>query len=244
MDVMVTGYNGFVGRNFSDYVAKHHKKFDKNHIDIVCPTYDKVYGWVADGYVGDITAFVHMAAKIKGSDWELLDFNIASTTRAITKCLPNRHLIYIGANYDKKNAYKVSKDVGAFMVKSATENLGLPSTILYLPRVFGPNCKPFYNSFTSTLIYLAAKNQPYDHLVKDEGEIFELIHVKDVCKKIIEAIKHPPENGKCHEWRVGGKSVFLRDIIQMIRGKMTTHDLFEEIQQTLEWYKNNEPPKA
>lgn len=238
MKIGLIGHNGFIGKQvFNRLTLEGHDVtvYERRIEELgVTSKYPKFWEFI------NCQLIINLAGKNKGTDKEIIETNLIGTSYLIDWCLAmNKTVMLAGSDYKTDGAYKQSKDAVKALCR-AYEHLGLTSCVLNLPKVIGPGCKPYYNSFVTTLIYLASKNQLNKNinLIKDMDEVVELIEVQDVCDAIIDLIKHP-SSGFSEYIFTRYDRVFrptFRQIVDALNGK---HEL-SFITGLLQWYKENE----
>lgn len=239
MKIGITGINGFIGKNLKNsielsgqhtvepFIGRVDEELSYHHIN-------------NDFFYSDLV--VHLAGKNKGDDDEIIKANVIGTEKLLNLCLEkDKPIIVAGSDYKKDNSYKLSKDTVKHLCKSYSL-LGLDVLILNLPKVFGPGCKPHYNSFVSTLIYLAAKGQldRYLYLIKDPSESLDIIHINDVICTIENCINMGFEYYTEYSFtRLDGLiTITLKEIVDILQGN-TDHKYSKVFLDTLRWYKEN-----
>jgi len=150
MKIGITGSKGFIGKNLKDKLKKHQViEFDGNikNINDVKKLYESV------------SKVVHLAGKNRGDEEELFLTNTLGAYN-IYECINIYKVptLIAGTNYNKPSAYTRSKNISDILIKQLKNIKVLNYKI---PNVIGVGCKPFYNSFISTLCYLEAKKEPY-----------------------------------------------------------------------------------
>lgn len=224
MKVGVTGHHGFIGKNLVNFLKA------VGH-DVVTFNSDLRRRDLAYFFAYDSDYVVHLARKNKGPDDILLEDNIETTFRIALQCtLEKTPSVFISSTYPHKSAYKASNEIGESIVTATNINMGGKNSILSLPKVFGPHCKPHYNSFVSTLLYLIAKKEPYEHLINDIDEKIELIHVDRVCQQIQKMVESEDVNYISMDPEL---SLSFREIIKMAK---SSNNVFSEL---VEWYSKN-----
>ncbi len=121
-----------------------------------------------------VELFFHLGGVNRGTDEEILDGNIKATSRflaAVKKyAQPSARILFASSSqvYRLKNCatkisessplqpesvYGVSKKTAEDLIRVS----GLPHTILRMANVYGPGCRPNYNSVVATLCQRAQK---------------------------------------------------------------------------------------
>lgn len=180
MRVLITGGNGFIGKNLQAFLSQ-----DEN---ILIDTYTR------DNSPEDL------AEKLKNADFI---FHLAGTnrpqtaaefysgntdlTKQIVDLLINDHrntpLVFsssIQAELD--NDYGKSKRLAEdYVLKN------YPAGIIFrLHNVFGKDCRPNYNSVVATFCHNIANNLPIT--ISDASKELELIYIDDVCKTFVKIV--------------------------------------------------------
>lgn len=254
--ILITGHNGFIGKNLIELMYRDAPvgggtlydliKFQGNILD------DDDY----DNFPSKIDYVIHLAGKNKGTDEEIIKNNVLGTQKIINLCLnTGATLIFASTDYDRESSYKSSKDTCEALCK-ANAYLGLKSYILKIPKIFGPHCKPFYNSFATTLIHLEALETLDEnlHLVSDMKEQVKIMHVHEVTSCISDIVDgiiciRP---GECrvinYEHITGHVKITWRefiDILKFFRAEddfddldlsYPVKDLYSCVKSTLNWY--------
>lgn len=238
MKVGVTGWTGFIGKNLVDHFPEGHEVhlYVGKDLSVDLKTKD---------FVSECDIIVHLGGRNKGRDKDFVFDNFMASSNLINFCYATRKPIIIaGTDYKNEGAYKASKDAVFYMAK-AYQYAGLNSTILKLPKVIGPHCRPNYNSFVTTLIDIAAKGKlnDYLYLIKDMNEQLELIHVADVCDVILDHIERPALMSGFAEY-VFGKydgliTITFKEIVEILNGNQE-HKHSKVFLDLLQWYKEND----
>ena len=184
--ILITGSNGFIGSNFSDYLKEYSGY--------------KIYGFNRNNDLSELPNLVkkvdlilHLAGVNRPKNIE--DFktnNVELTTKicSILKNHPNKRLIYFSSIQAlQDNNYGRSKKEGEEICLNLAKYSGNNVNILRLPGVFGKNCKPNYNSVVATFCYNLTNNIELN-IVDKEKEI-SLVYVRDICNQLINLIQNP-----------------------------------------------------
>lgn len=236
MTIGITGANGFLGKNLRIYLSRYDFKFMSNDSENNILIKDAV-----DQFVSECDIVVHLAAKNRGNSDIMLDTNVIGTYNVASSCLrQHKQLVYAGTEYYKIDSYGISKEIAQDTICSLGE-LGLQYTVLKFPKLFGPRCKPFYNSFVSTILYSHAQNKEYKHLISNMNEVLKLMHVESACVKLENAIFGTPKNEVVTFTNIG--EVFyisIGEIVDIIEGRTPYHAYAKLFLETVEWYKEND----
>ena len=182
----------------------------------------------------DAEIVVHLAGANKASKEKLLSTNILGTLKVLealkknagkTKLIfassfhvyePINRLVKINedAKLNPQSIYGISKKFGEDLIKFYAETRGLKSIILRFSNVYGPGCKPNYNSVIATLCYNAVRGEMLE--ISDRNASRDFIHVKDAVDAIVKCLKY--EADKYEVFNVcSGKLVSLQDIIEILK---------------------------
>ena len=185
MNILVTGSNGFIGRNIKSYIQKYtcHNlfEFNKNHeIDDL------------NNIVSDLDFVFHLAGvnRVNNNDISLFHNVNVELTRDLCQILSknkNIRLLYTSskqANLD--NDYGVSKRKAEDICYELEKQYGNKVIVLRLPGIFGPGCKPNYNSVVATFCFKIANQK--EIRIFEEDKILELIYVNDLSEYFLKLL--------------------------------------------------------
>lgn len=181
MKVLVTGANGFIGKNL---VLQLH---ESSSFDVLT--------FVRGQDEGDLTrllsqadAVVHLAGENRPGDVTAFDVvNTGLTERLCDelKALKRRIPILLAssAQATQANPYGRSKLAAERALEALVEVQGNPVAIYRLPGVFGKWCKPNYNSVVATFCHNKARDLPVE--IHNLSALVRLVYVDDVVKQIL-----------------------------------------------------------
>jgi UDP-2-acetamido-2,6-beta-L-arabino-hexul-4-ose reductase len=184
--VLITGANGFVGKNLQLHLA------ERKDVQVVCFTRgDEVAQFPA--VLQGVDFVFHLAGVNRPQDpQEFVSGNVDLTmalckavcamAEATGKTVP---IVYTSsAQAGRDNAYGQSKLGAESALWDAARSHQLPVHIFRLPNVFGKWCKPNYNSVVATFCHNIACGLPI--LVNDSGAPITLVYVDDLIERFVE----------------------------------------------------------
>jgi UDP-2-acetamido-2,6-beta-L-arabino-hexul-4-ose reductase len=181
MNVLVTGANGFIGKNFILSLR------DQEHINVITFTREDSYE--------------DLPAKLECVDWV---FHLAGTNRpeceddfytgnaVLTEMIAKAirasgrviHLVFTSSiQVEVENAYgssKLSAEKTLFQLK---KDIGNEVYIYRLPNVFGKWARPNYNSVVATFCHNLIRDIPIK--INDPSAIIRLVYIDDVVSSFI-----------------------------------------------------------
>ena len=180
MNALVTGANGFIGKNLIIHL---------NELGINTVTYTRKNS-IQDlpNLVKKSDFIIHLAGENRPVDEKYFDtINAGLTTlicesvRSSGKQVPILLASSTQAIFD--NAYGKSKLDAEMIVRKLESDTGNPVYIYRLPGVFGKWCKPNYNSVVATFCHNISHNLP----VQVNSPFFELtlVYIDDVVKNFV-----------------------------------------------------------
>lgn len=181
MKVLVTGANGFIGKNL---VLRLLEQSDIDVLTFVRRQDDTV---LCD-LLAKADVVVHLAGENRPADEKAFaEINAGLTDRICQilkvqgKSIPVLFASSTQAELD--NPYGRSKLVAESMLQTLANEQGNPVAIYRLPGVFGKWCKPNYNSVVATFCYNKARDLPVQ--INDVDARVRLVYVDDVVNAIL-----------------------------------------------------------
>jgi UDP-2-acetamido-2,6-beta-L-arabino-hexul-4-ose reductase len=191
MNVLVTGSNGFIGKNLIVHL-------NELGIHAIAYTRENSIQDLPD-LIKKSDFIVHLAGENRPVDDKDFDnvnagltASICKSVRALGKKIPILLASSIQATFD--NAYGKSKLDAELIVKRFESDTGNPVYICRLPGVFGKWCKPNYNSVVATFCHNISHNLPIQ--VSDPSFELSLIYIDDVVEEFIRIIQGRYDNKK------------------------------------------------
>ena len=186
MKVLITGANGFVGKNLQLHLAA------RKDVTVVCFTRGDDVAQLNTLLQGVDFVF-HLAGVNRPQDPAEFVAGNVDLTRALcqavgavaeanSKKIP---IVYTSSTQaDQDNAYGISKLGAESALLELQQAHGVPLHIFRLPNVFGKWCKPNYNSAVATFCHNIARDLPIR--VKDPATPVTLVYVDDVIARFVQ----------------------------------------------------------
>ena len=191
MNVLVTGANGFIGKNLVVWL---------NDLDIHTEAYTRENSVQDFPDILKKTDFiVHLAGENRPEDDKDFDTvnvgltaSICEAVRSVGRKIPIILVSSVQANLD--NAYGRSKLKAEIVVQKFKADTGSSVHIYRLPGVFGKWCKPNYNSVVATFCHNISHNLPIQ--INDPSFELNLVYIDDVVEEFINVIRGDLDNKK------------------------------------------------
>ena len=181
MKVLITGANGFVGKNLQQYLV------ERCDVEVVCFTREH-HATTLPEMLRDVDFVFHLAGINRPQDPEEFVTGNAGLTytlcTAIASCRRSIPVLYTSSIQAKQdNPYGVSKRAAEDALFELHRSNGNPVHVFRLPNVFGKWCRPNYNSVVATFCYNFARDLPIQ--VNDPSSSLTLVYVDDVVERFI-----------------------------------------------------------
>ena len=191
MKIGITGQNGFIGYHLCQNLKY---KFEKY---LVVPFQRSFFenSVLLNSFVSSCDVIIHLAGVNRAdSKEEVYDTNIQINI-ALKNALINTkfkgHLIFASSfQEDLASLYGKAKKESRMFLEQTINELGGKFTGLIIPNVFGPFCKPNYNSFVATFCDKIL-NEEAPEIIKDAS--IPLIYVGNLAQQILEVIQFQNE---------------------------------------------------
>lgn len=187
MKIAITGQDGFIGYHLYNTIKYRHPTFklinfkkpyfqDQNKIDKI---------------ISKVDVIIHLAGVNRDIIEEsILKKNLFLTEeliKSISRTNFSGKLIFASSIQQKDdNAYGVSKRKSVENFFKASSKYGFTFINLVIPNVFGPFCKPNYNSFIATFCYNSLHK--IKNIIKKNKDV-PLIFIDNLVDQIIQKIK-------------------------------------------------------
>jgi len=184
MNVLVTGSNGFIGKNLIVYL---------NELKIHTIVYTRKNSTQdLPDLIIKSDFIVHLAGEnrpIDEKDFDVvnagLTLSICDVVRSSGKNIPI--ILASSTQSELDNAYGKSKLNAEAAVKTLEIDTGCPVHVYRLPGVFGKWCKPHYNSVVATFCHNISHNLPIQ--VNNPDFELSLVYIDDVVEEFVRIIQ-------------------------------------------------------
>lgn len=187
MKVLVTGANGFIGKNLVMRLR------EAGGIEVLTFIRGQDHASL-HSLLAQADAVVHLAGENRPNDVEEfrkvntgLTQLLCQSLKTLDKKIPILLASSIQAEQD--NPYGSSKLLAENVVGELAQMHGNPVTIYRLPGVFGKWCKPNYNSVVATFCYNKARNLPV--FIRDANAELTLVYIDDVIDSFLAQLSAP-----------------------------------------------------
>ncbi len=187
MKVLITGSNGFLGKNLVLRL--------REHLEIEVLTFNR--GDTDSQLLAALTladAVIHLAGENRPASpiaFELVNADltrqVCNGLRSLGKSVPL--MLASSSQAELNNPYGCSKLAAEHAVEELAQNNGNPVVIFRLPGVFGKWCKPNYNSVVATFCYNKAHDLPVQ--INDPDAYIRLVYVDDVITAFVSLLESP-----------------------------------------------------
>lgn len=196
MKVLVTGPDGFIGRNLVSELER--------LADVTVLPFGKGMGQeLLHRYCAECGFVYHLAGVNRPEHVrQFMEGNYGFTASLLqqlrlqeNRC-PVMYASSVQAGWD--NPYGKSKKAGEDAVFAHGSSMGLPVFVYRFPNVFGKWCRPDYNSAVATFCHQIARGLPVQ--VHEESTTMRLVYIDDVVKELLLALRgrpHKEPDGYC-----------------------------------------------
>ncbi len=202
MKVLVTGSQGFIGRNLIAHLQR------RDDIEIfgydLTNTPEQLDAWLAQ-----VDFVYHLAGVNRPQREEEFFEGNTDFTRAICQRLARRAdpppiLLSSSIQAELDNPYGRSKRLAEEAVMNYARETGALAIIYRLTNVFGKWSRPNYNTVVATFCYNIAHDLPIT--ISDPNRVVRLIHIDDVVRAFISEL----EVSETQSHRLDGKVLWRR----------------------------------
>lgn len=193
--VLVTGANGFIGKNLvvrlhelsNVSVTTFMRGDDVSLLPQLIAQVDAVVHLAGENRPADESAFAQVNTGLTTVLCNAIQHEVRSTGRRVPLVLAS------STQAERDNPYGRSKLAAEGSVQALAEKTDNPCVIFRLPGVFGKWCKPNYNSVVATFCHNIARDLPIQ--ISDPAASLRLVYVDDVVTALLSALDAPLSGG-------------------------------------------------
>ncbi len=189
MKIGITGQNGFIGYHLTQTINYKYSNYT------IVPFQKSLFEDKASllKFVSSCDVIVHLAGVNRAqTNEEVYDANIKLNNvlkKALIKANHKGHLLFASSSQENGDSmYGKSKKESRVLLEDTINSLGGKFTGLIIPNVFGPFCKPNYNSFVATFCSKILDNEAPE-VIQDYN--VPLLYVGNLVEQILEVIINP-----------------------------------------------------
>lgn len=195
MNILITGAEGFVGKNLSAALQNIKSEYDRTHPELE----------IGDIYLYDVNSNPsELDEYCKKTDFV---FNLAGVNRpkdqtefmtgnfgflsSLLDTLKKHHntcpvMMSSSTQAELSNPYGLSKKSGEDLLFKYSEQTGAKVLVYRFPNLFGKWCKPNYNSAIATFCHNIANDMPIQ--VNDPAVKMTLVYIDDLLDEMLRAL--------------------------------------------------------
>lgn len=182
MKVLITGANGFIGRNLRLHLA------ERKDVEVSCYTREHDTSQLSE-MLEQVDFVFHLAGINRPQDPQEFVTGNAGLTRALCEAIAatrrNIPVVYTSSTQAARdNPYGRSKQDAEQALLALQREHGVAVHVFRLPNVFGKWCRPNYNSAVATFCHNIARGEPIQ--VNDPLAALTLVYVDDVVSRFMQ----------------------------------------------------------
>ena len=201
MKILVTGSNGFVGKNLVAALNNIKDGKDRTHPNIVI---DKVFSYDVDSSYSDLETackeadFVYNLAGVNrpknNEEFMKGNFSFGETLLSTLKKYNNTCPVMLASSLQATligryadGEYGKSKRAGEELFFKYADDSGVKVLVYRFPNLFGKWCRPNYNSAVATFCNNIANDLPIT--INDPAVELELLYIDDLVSEMLDALE-------------------------------------------------------
>ncbi|MFM0647594.1 capsular polysaccharide biosynthesis protein CapF [Paraburkholderia bryophila] len=186
MRVLITGANGFVGKNLRLHLA------ERKDVHVTCFTREDDVARLP-ALLQEVDFVFHLAGVNRPQDPQEFVTGNRDLTEALSRALAGEAdrsdrkvpVVYTSSTQaDRDNPYGQSKRGAEAALQAVAGSHGIAAHLFRLPNVFGKWCLPNYNSAVATFCHNIARGLPIQ--VNDVNAQVTLVYVDDVIERFVQ----------------------------------------------------------
>ena len=185
--ILVTGANGFIGKNLvvrlnelaNVEISTFIRGDDNDHLIHLIASADAVIHLAGENRPFEEIAFKRVNVELTSTLCNAIEQNFRATGRHVPLVLAST------IQAERDTPYGRSKLAAEKIVQSLSHSIGNPCMVFRLPGVFGKWCKPNYNSVVATFCYNLARGLSIK--IDDIYASLRLVYIDDVVNALLNA---------------------------------------------------------
>ena len=244
MNILITGANGFVGKNLAESLKNIRDNKDRTHPSI---NIEQIFCYDIDSTMDELDSYCNKADFVfnlagvnrpqNPDEFMKGNFGFASILLETLIKHKNRCPVTLSSSlqatligrYDGE--YGRSKKAGEDLFFDYAKETGAKVLIYRFPNLFGKWCRPNYNSAVATFCSNFANDLPIT--VNDPSVELELLYIDDLVDEMIAALEN-----KEHHCEFDGVNTVLTENGKFCAAPVTHHVTLGRITELLERFKN------
>lgn len=229
MNVLVTGANGFVGKNLTARLETLRDGRDRTRPSLQIGEIYRCMRETSPEALADCCKkadlVVHLAGVNRPKDPEEFAAGNTDFTRTLLETLRksgNRCPVLLASSIQARltgrfagSPYGQSKKAAEELLLAYGEETGAAGMIYRLPNLFGKWCRPNYNSVVATFCHNISRELPIT--VSDPAVELELVYIDDLIDEILDAMEGHPHRSEGAYCRVPvSHRVTLGEIVRLL----------------------------
>lgn len=212
-NVLVTGANGFLGRNLCVHLAR------RPEVELLRYDIDRRPEDLESALAGADVIF-HLAGVNRPENvGDFMPGNAGLTQQICDKlaALGRTPLVVLSSSIqvDSDNPYGRSKLAAEKALRQFCDRTGTPGRIYRLKNLFGKWSRPNYNSVTATFCHNIAAGRPIE--ISDAERLIDLTYVDDVVAAFLAELMRSPERGCTLADDLPSHRISLADLAHLIK---------------------------
>jgi UDP-2-acetamido-2,6-beta-L-arabino-hexul-4-ose reductase len=181
MKILITGSNGFVGKNLSVHLS------ERKEIEVV--TFIREDNpFSLSSKLDGVDFIFHLAGVNRPKNIEEFTVGNSELTSILCQAIIRTNrlipIVYTSSvQAEQANPYGQSKKTSEKILMDFSAQSGSPIYLFRLPNVFGKWCKPNYNSVVATFCYNIVHDLPIE--INDPAAQMQLIYIDDLIKHFL-----------------------------------------------------------
>ena len=229
MNILVTGANGFVGKNLTARLETLRDGRDRTRPSLQIGEIFRCTREMSPETLADCCKkadlVVHLAGVNRPKDPEEFAAGNTDFTRTLLETLRksgNRCPVLLASSIQARltgrfagSPYGQSKKAAEELLLAYSQETGADGLIYRLPNLFGKWCRPNYNSVVATFCHNISRELPIT--ASDPAVVLELVYIDDMIDEILDAMEGRPHRSEGAYCRVPvSHRVTLGEIVRLL----------------------------